>query len=511
MLRNRTLRGNTLANLAGRLVPGVLTVAVVPFLLPLIGTEAYGIVGVYMTLQVLLAIVEPGLTTTATREVARNVAMRAPAERNRTLARTLEVVYWVVGALIASALAGSAGWLATEWVNLDDLSPREVERALVIGGVAIGARWPIALYKGLLDGMQLQVTQSMVTLVAASIRILGAVGFVAWVSPTIVGFMWWQGIATALELIAMSAAAWRGLGGVPARARFELTVLRQIWRFAASLTLVSITGVAVAQVDKVVIGYHLPLKELGYYTLALTAAGVLPHIAAALAAAALPRFAGQLAGRDQQALDRTYRQTMHAVSFIVVWAAAPLAFFSEEILVLWTRSEAVADAAAIALTLLAVAYLANALYALPYTLALAAGRARIPLVVNVVSAPVVIVVTYILVPALGIVGAAAIWLVLMTAYLVIYGVWVHSVLLEQRFSAFLTDAALPYAALGTGVFGIGRLIASYTDVPAVSYVAVMAGAIGYGWLGLRLLPDELREVTISSLGRLYPARAGRTA
>lgn len=493
-IRHRTLRGNTLANLGGRLLPGLLTVAVVPLLLDLLGTEAYGLIGLFITFQVVFATLELGLTTTATREVARSIAFDGEAAENSRLVRTLEVIYWIAALAIGLLLAQAAGWVASDWLNASSLAEADVEHALMAGGVAIAARWPVALYRGVLDGLQLQVSQNAITLGAAVVRIVGAVAFVAWAWQSIVGFMFWQAAMTVLEVLVMGTAAWRAVGGGFWRAAFDVGILGRVWRFALSLTAVSVLGATVSQVDRVVIADTLPLAELGYYTLALTATGVLSHVAAALAAAAMPRFTAQLATGDYSALRTTYLTTMHAVTFITVGGSFALAFFSSEVLSLWVGSGQVESATATVLTLLAIAYLLNALYAMPYTVALAAGQSRLALLVNVVSAPAVVAVTYGLVPDLGIEGAGAIWVAVMAVYLLVYFPWVHRRVLRRELTPVLIRELGPYLAVGAAVYGGGRLVSSFVPHGVLSAACLGLSVVAYVLLARQLLPLPLRNL-----------------
>lgn len=511
-LHHRTLRGNTLANLGGRLLPGLLTVAVVPLLLDLLGTEAYGLIGLFITFQVVFATLELGLTTTATREVARSIAFEGESAGNSRLVRTLEVVYWIAALAIGLLLAQAAGWIASDWLNASTLSEADVEHALMAGGVAIAARWPVALYRGVLDGLQLQVAQNAITLGAAIVRIVGAVAFVAWAWQSIVGFMVWQAAATLLEILVMGAAAWWSVGGGFWGAAFDFDILGRVWRLALSLTAVSVLGAAVSQVDRVVIADTLPLAELGYYTLALTATGVMPNVAASLAGAAMPRFTAQLATGDDSALRATYVTTMHAVTFITVGVSFALAFFANEILSLWVGSGRVESATGTVLTLLAIAYLLNALYAMPYTVALAAGQSRLALIVNLVSAPVVVTVTYALVPSLGIEGAGGIWVAVMAAYLLVYFPWVHRRVMRRELTPVLVRELSPYLAVGVAVYGGGRLVSSFVPHGALSAACLALSVVAYALLARRLLPLPLRSLRPGSLwSRSGSASRGATA
>jgi O-antigen/teichoic acid export membrane protein len=500
LLREGTLSGNTVANLGGRLLPGVLTVAVVPLLLPLIGNEGYGVIGLYATFQIVFATLEVGLSITATRQVARNLALSTGGDANRSLLRTLELVYWGAGVVIALGLAACASWVAEAWINADELGHDEIRNAIIAAGVAIAARWPISLYKGVLDGLQFQVTQNAVTIGTAVLRIGVALPFVAWIYPSVAGFMLWQAWASLVEVAVMGFFAWRALGGNPTRARFDGHMLKTVWRFAASLTVISALGAALTQADKFVISNRLPLEDLGYYTLAMTAVGPLPLVAAAVAAAVLPRFSGQLARDHSNEFAVTYRQAVDAVGFIAVWGSLPLAFFSHEILLLWTRSTEVADSADTVLTLLALAFLLNALYAIPYTVILSAGRTRIPLIVNAVSAPLVLGVTYLLVPPLGLVGAAAIWLVVMAIHLAVYGVWAHRMLMPNRFAASLMWPAR-FAAVGVALFAFARFGASQAGSEGMSYVIALTAMVVTGIVGIRSSPADLRQALLRLLAR----------
>lgn len=485
--------------MAGRIVPGLLTLASVPLLLHLLGTAAYGVLGLYTSFQIVFATLELGLTTTATREIARNAALGASDAATRNLLRTLEFVYGSIGLAIALAFALLA-LFATDLVHPGGLPAHELRGAIVAAGVAIGGRWPADLYRGTLDGLHLQVTENAITLIAALVRIGGAVAFVALAVPTISGYMTWQAGATLAEIAAMGYTARRSLGGRASASHFELPILRRLWKFTASLTIVSLFGAVVSQTDKIIVGAKLPLTQLGYYSLAYTATGPVAQVAASIATAALPRFSRHLATGNTDELAATYQRTLHVLAFIAIWGSVPLIFFANQILLIWTRSDAVAGAASGPLRLLAGAALLNAIYAMPYTLALADGRSRIALIVNLASTPLVIVVTYLAVVWDGIEGAAVVWPIIMASYLLIYSRWIHKVILPAAFGSFLREM-LPYGSLSILVFGVARAAAALADRLIVSAVLLLAAAAVYGVLGPRLLPAPVRHSLRTWLAR----------
>jgi O-antigen/teichoic acid export membrane protein len=454
-------------------VQGVLAVATVPVIVPLLGTEAYGIVGLVAVLQIFVATLDIGLSTTVTREVARVIA-RGDAGGAPAVVRTLEVVYWSFAVAVVAIAFALSGWLASAWLNVQTLSPHEVRMALLAAGVAIAVRWPVSLYGGVLAGYQLQVRQNAVTIAAAVVRFGGGVLIVVFVSRTIAAYMAWQAVAALLEVAAMGTVAWRSTGGLRS-ARFDRALIAAVWRYMVALNIVSAAALVITQVDRIV-----------------TAIGAITHISAAVSAAVFPRFTTQLERRDDVALLRTYRQAANVIGFLVVGTSLPLAFFAHDILSLWVGSKGASQHAATAMSLLAVAYLCNALYATSYTLAIASGHTRIPLVANFVAAPVFVIAMLVVVPRYRVTGAAALDLTLMACFFVVYGVWVHSVALRGEWARSVVRIAARYAAVGLAAFGGARLIADAVDSSALSYALLAFAFVTYFAVAGALLPDDVR-------------------
>lgn len=101
-----------------------LSLAFVPLYIHFLGLESYGLIGFYVTLQVLFSVLDMGLTTTLSREMARlSAAGNAAAQDMRNVVRTLEVVYWVLAVFIITAVVLTADWIATSWLNSNRLPP----------------------------------------------------------------------------------------------------------------------------------------------------------------------------------------------------------------------------------------------------------------------------------------------------------------------------------------------------------------------------------------------------
>src|SRR5205085_2021784 len=84
--------------------------------------------------------------------------------------------------------------------------------------------------------------------------------------PSIQTFFLAQIMANTLTTILVFWALWSSLPRAPVRPRFELNILKQLWRFALSMAGITVLEFALTQMDKFVLSRTIPLSEFTYYT-----------------------------------------------------------------------------------------------------------------------------------------------------------------------------------------------------------------------------------------------------
>ena len=284
------LKQNILANYLGNGWTAVMSLVFIPLYLHFLGIEAYGLVGMFVTLQAMFGLLDLGLGATLNRELARLNVQADKAGEMRQLLRTLEVIYWAVAALIGAVVLSLAPFLAHNWVHPEKLTPATVQQAFMIMGLALACQWPLAFYSGGLMGLQRQVSLNVINISTATLRGVGAVLLLWLVSPTIQAFFIWQVAVGALQTLAVGWWLWRILpaGGPPAR--FHPQVLRGVWRFAAGMSGIAVMSVILINLDKIILSKLLTLEMFGYYTLAGVAAASLYRFIYPIVTAIYPRF-----------------------------------------------------------------------------------------------------------------------------------------------------------------------------------------------------------------------------
>lgn len=427
---------NIIANFAANVWQAAIGLAFVPVYIHFVGIEAYGLIGIYGTLQALSSIMDMGMTTTMNREMARLATDNQSASETRDLVRSMEVVYWAIGLLIGVVLLSSAAYLSRHWIKAAGMPQSSIEQTLMLIAVVMVFQWPFALYAGGLMGLQKQVLLSRINVVVATLRAIGAVLILWLVSPTIQAFFAWQ---IAVSLTSSALVAWllrRSLPKSTARPSFRMDQLRRIWRFSVGVALISILGVVLTQSDRVILTRILPLDEFGYYALAGVLSTSLLLLVNPVYNAVFPRLSQLVRQGDQNELKRFYHWGAQILSVFLIPAVVVLAFFSREVMFVWTGNLVTALNTQWIATLLVIGTGLYGLSHIPWALQLAYGWTRLGLYKNIIAVLFMVPLVVVMANRYGAVGAAAMWAILNAAALLLTQPIMHRRLLRGELKAW---------------------------------------------------------------------------
>ena len=372
---------NIAAGFLGNTWVALVQIAFIPLYLRILGMEAYGLIGVYAVLQVSLSFLDLGLTPTLSRETARFKAGAQTVGEMRTLLRSIEVIFLCVALALTIAIVALAPWLVGRWLRLESLPIATAVDAVHLMGALIGLRWLAGMYRGAITGLQDLVWLNATSAAFATLRGVGVVPVLIWLSPTIEAFFLFQAAATLVELGVLFMRTW---GLLPSRAKpsFSAPALRRIWRFSAGVSVIALLYLLLNQSDKALLSTLLSLTAFGYYALASSVAGCLNLLVAPIGGVAYPRFNELVARGDEAVLAEAYHRFAQMVTVAIAPAALVLALYSDDILTLWIRDATTTRETAPLVTLLAVGVMLNAFLSTPHMLLLAYGRTRFIIALN---------------------------------------------------------------------------------------------------------------------------------
>jgi O-antigen/teichoic acid export membrane protein len=472
-----SVQKNIVANFVGSAWSAIMGLVFIPLYIRYLGMEAYGLIGVFALLQAWLVLLDAGLTPTLNREMARFEAGMHTPQSIRDLVRSVEMVYALIAAFIVIGVALAAPWMATGWLKVETLPTVTVVEVLSVTGLVVALRWLGGLYRGAINGLQRQVWLNGCTAVFSTLRGLGVVGILAWVSSTILAFFIYQGALAALETLVL-AVQMRRLLPVPSEAaRFRWSSLRKVWRFAAGMSVITVLAILLTQMDKLLLSKLLRLTEFGYYTLASTVAGALYLLISPISNATYPRLTELVARGETSALAESYHKFSQLITLMIVPAALVLSLFAGHVLMLWTRDVTTTASVAPLVSLLVIGTMFNGLMYTPYTLQLANGWTRLTVTANAVSVLLLAPAIYIGVSAYGATAAAVIWIILNMGYVAVALPVMHRRLLRaEMWRWYGQDVFVP----GLAAFAAAGFVRLLAPVPALERpfesIAVLAAA-----------------------------------
>jgi O-antigen/teichoic acid export membrane protein len=451
------LKRNLIANYLGQGWTAIMALAFIPLYIRYLGIEAYGIIGLFALLQAWLGLLDMGMTPTLAREMARFTGGSHSAQSIRDLLRSIEVIAFGIALLIASGIALSANWIATTWLQVEELPVEVVVQAFVVMGFITAIRFMESVYRSSIVGLQRQVLLNVVNSMMATLRGIGAVVVLIWVSASIEAFFIWQGLVSIATLMILATTTYASLPRADRAARFSMEALRSVWSFAGGMLGITFLSLLLTQVDKIILSKLLSLNDYAYYTLAAVIAGALYTFISPITQAIYPRLCELVARNEKEILIETYHKGAQLVSVIGGSVAIVIILFSETFLRLWTQDNELSVRTTTLLSLLMLGNLLNGLMWVPYQAQLAHGWTSLSVRINIVAVALVVPTILWVTPRFGAEGAAWAWVSLNAGYVLIgINFMYRQILVNEKKRWYLQDVLAPLfvGVIISSVFGL---------------------------------------------------------
>jgi O-antigen/teichoic acid export membrane protein len=465
------VRSNILANISGQAWVILLAVVTTPFYIRLLGIEAYGLIAFYIVLQSVLQLADLGLGATVSREIARSSLPREAALAR--LVVTLERWYWGLALAFGIGLFVSLPAITAWWLRPEQLTPEELVDSARVFAVLALLQWPAIFYQCGIVGLQRQVALNAIQMPFTALGSVGGLVFI-WLGPrSVAALLTWQAGSLFCQLIVLQWYFWAHIGMARTAAAPSLDVLRRHWRFSMGMGGISLTGLVLTHLDKIILSRLLPLQVFGHYSLAATISRGLYVLITPVFNAYFPRLSGLVAQGDAASVRVCYHTATQVMAVLVLPLAVLVAVFSEEILLIWLHDRALATEVAPLAALLVAGTCLNGLMNVPFALQLAHGNTRIGLTINIGLIAILVPSMIYMTAYHGALGGAAMWLVSNSLYLLVGIPVTHKYLLGAGVGDWAYRDVLPPLLASLAVVGLGRAVfPSHLGAPSM-LVALM--------------------------------------
>ena len=452
----------------------------VPVYLHFLGAEGFGLIGFFTTISGIVSLMDAGFGGAANRQFARlDLTAQRDCVAARSLARSLEWLFWGAAFILGGIIIAIAPFIASRWLHTQYMGDKAVTDVLRLMGVTIIIQFPIAFYNGCLMGLQKQVRLNVLGATIATLRGVGG-SLVLWlISPTALAFFISQLIVTLVNVVAARQMLWHALPKTNEPAAFSLLRLREIGHFALGLMGTNVFSLALGQLDKIILSTLLTLENFGHYMLATSMSILVLRVAGPVYNAAYPRMTELVARHESEKFYAFYRRSTQLVTLVVVPFALLLAFFSKELLTLWTHDAGIGTEVQWTQTWLVLSTTLSGIMCINGATLLAHGNFSKSFRATLVVALLIFPTTYFLTKSSGIEGAAVASLLLSIVNQSLLLKAVRQFLPAQLIRDWLVHAiAIPVGACAT-VYALMTWYLRHESSPNLTWQSIIPIALAY--------------------------------
>lgn len=316
----------------------LLQLAVTPLYLKYLGLDGYGVIGFYLVLLGMAAVLDTAVSGAVCREIAWLKAKKEEEGQIPTLVFSTERAFWALVACLAAAFVGLASLYGKDWFPESDRIQNQVRQIGWLIGASFFASFPAGFYNGILNGHQKQVEAGLLGALAQTVRGLGAVAIIALILPDLRLFFVWNLVTGIFQTALLRRAAMRCLdlpGVIPP---FSWKAVESLRGFAGGMfAITGFSGISL-YADRIILSKFIPLSEYGIYVLIGTVLAGFSRMVTPLTLYFTPLMTAQAAsGGHRKMID----QLQVFFGWLCVLLVPPLvifSLFSDMILALWTQN-----------------------------------------------------------------------------------------------------------------------------------------------------------------------------
>jgi O-antigen/teichoic acid export membrane protein len=318
-----------------------------------------------------------------------------------------------------------------------------------------------------LIGLQHQVRLSSLVAFFATLRGLGALLVLVFISNSVVAYFVWQVVVSTISVVIFSFSVKR-LVPLPVKVpKFSKEILYKLKNFATSMMLISFLALLLNQVDKIILSKMISLEQFGYYTFAATIAAGLFQLVGPVTQAYYPMLTRMISSGQTQDLVKAYHYGAKIIAIGIFPIVLILVVFGEELIYLWTNDSLLAKNSFPILRLLAIGNGLNCLIQMPYMLQLANGSTKWALNVSIAAMLFSVPATIWAALTFGSIGAAWVWVLINIGHIFISMHFIkEKVFLKEKWRWYIFDLLLPtgliaaifFVFVTTYPFGVSRAI-----------------------------------------------------
>lgn len=340
--RSRYILTNTLSSYGRDLVDTITFLALIPFIIKALGSEAFGLWSLIWSFLAFFELADLGFGASVVKYVA-DARGREDSGRQQAVVCTLFWIYVALGGLVMAGVAASLLFF-NEVFNIPVNQAESAKSVLLIIGARSALYMPLGMFRGVLVGHQKMKVANGYKVLGGLAYFFGVILFLSripdlWVLAVI------NAVMGVLPMFAMLVHVRITVPDMRLHPKyFDTSLVRELSSFSIYFSLIQIAGLIATRVDAIVIKLFMPLEMVAIYSVGIRLSGKAEQFCSHLVKALTPVVAELHGGQDHQNI----RALWYRGSKLTIAFATPLllglALLAEPLIVSWTSPEFSASA-----------------------------------------------------------------------------------------------------------------------------------------------------------------------
>lgn len=495
------IKRNAIANYIGQGYTILIGIAITPLYLQYLGAEAYGLVGFFALLQAWLNLLDLGLNPTLARQVAYARGQENGFEFFKRLLKSFELIFLFIAILVSASIYFLSEWIVTHWIKAETLDIETLRYCIVLMGAMIALRFFTGLYRSGISGMEDQVWLNVINIIVISIKFIGALLVLAFVTQEIQHFFEYQLLIGLLEAAIFASRFYAKLPvtvNSPRIVAFDWLALKSVAPFALSIAYTAGLWILITQTDKLILSSVLSLAEFGYFSLVALVAGGITFLSSPISQAIMPRMTTLLAQNKKAEMLTIYRQASQIVTLISFSVAMMIGLYASPLIYAWTGDQGAANYGATVLIWFALGNGVLAIGSFQYYMQSAFGQLKLHVIGSTISAIIQIPIIYWVATNHGAVGAGIAWFIFRLTWFIGWTPIVHNRFVPGFHWDWLFKDILPILVITVSLAWLlsQQMILSFETNRFVLFIQI--GLIGLGLLVLSAFSTPIIRIKLST-------------
>lgn len=336
MTESKTLIKNITYNFISHFWLAILAFLTTPYIVKKLGTDAYGILAFLGIVITYLSLLDFGIGWASIKYISEHYARNEKEEIGKIIGTNV-FINFIVGLLGAALIVIFTNFFVSSFLKIPEELKKEAYLVFYISALSFILNMLFAAYGNIPQALQRFDIFNRVRIVLNTIGILGTVLFL-YLGFFLKGVVILHAILFGLNAISFLIVTKLLLPDISIRPRFDFTTFRKLFKYGGKLTSGNIFAQTNEQMDRLFIGFLLPIASLTYYAIPFNFVSQLKLLSTNVARVILPA-SSELYGlnRDADLKELYLRATKLVFSMLLpflmltlVWGRKLLFFWLDE-------------------------------------------------------------------------------------------------------------------------------------------------------------------------------------